>query len=95
MCHHYRISHSEFLSWDKGDRDKALWMMHRKASTCGGCGTRAEEWDPDKDGDRAAHLPSEYVCPGCARLEERRTWLSKQEHLPAGLHLRLVPRDHK
>lgn len=65
VCAAYRIRHSEFLTWSQSDRDKAIWWQIRQAETCRNCGTRPEEWDPDRGGDYYAYEPVVDVCRGC------------------------------
>ncbi len=73
MCAAHGISHSHFLGgpqvWTVEDRDKAIWWQHRKACTCGSCGTRPEEWDPKLGGHRQAYAVSEQICGGCEVLQ--------------------------
>mgnify|MGYP001043409014 CR=1 FL=1 len=45
-----------------------MWMME-KLLTCE-CGTRLEEWDKDKGGERRAYVVETFVCPGCAGITE-------------------------
>lgn len=71
VCDHYRISHSQFLSWSEDDRDKAIWMFIRERQTCQQCGTRPEEWDPAQGGDRDAYHAVVTVCRGCQERESR------------------------
>lgn len=61
----YRVRHSEFLSWDRDDRDKAIWWHLRTQATCPGCGTRAEEWDEARGGHRDAFVAELSRCRGC------------------------------
>jgi hypothetical protein len=65
VCADYRIPHSEFLGWDPVDRDKAIWWHLRKSETCAGCGTRYDDWDPDKGGSRQAYGAEIHRCRGC------------------------------
>lgn len=65
VCAEYQIRHSEFLSWDPDDRDKAIWYTVRKSETCPNCGTREVEWDPDRGGNRAAYHAEICRCRGC------------------------------
>lgn len=77
MCRDYRIPHSEFLrSWSQSDRDKAIWFHLRELETCGGCGTREEEWFPHGRvlNGRPQQPVNAYVaatdyCEGCATRE--------------------------
>jgi len=62
----YRIPHTEFLSWDEGDRKKAIAWEVRKRQTCQMCGTRNEEW---LSGERP-YKPSTHTCIGCRELEK-------------------------
>lgn len=55
------LPHSEFLSWDEDDQDKALGFTREQAKQCSGCGTRKEDWDAD----RFAFVADSYQCPGC------------------------------
>ncbi|MCK2214293.1 hypothetical protein MF672_010890 [Actinomadura sp. ATCC 31491] len=72
VCHHYRIPHSQFLSWPADDRDKAIAYYVRERSRCGTCGTRPEEWDEARGGDRHAYYAVERWCGGCAQIEAMR-----------------------
>ncbi|WP_405149429.1 hypothetical protein OG589_14495 [Sphaerisporangium sp. NBC_01403] len=65
VCHHYLIPHSAFLSWSAEDRDKAIWQHIRKRQACGSCGTRPEEWDETRGGDRNAYIAEPERCRGC------------------------------
>lgn len=89
VCEHYRIPHSQLLEWEKPDRDKAIWKYLRRVSTCSGCGTRPEEWNPAEGGHRGAYLATETVCTGCRQIEERQKWLRDQNTPTAGLHVHL------
>ncbi len=75
ICHHYRIPHSQFLRWRKDDRDKAIAQHVREASRCRTCGTRPEEWDETRGGDRHAYVAVERWCGGCAQIEGRQASL--------------------
>lgn len=73
----------------------ALWQHIREAETCSGCGTRAEEWDPERGGSRTAYLPAETVCPGCRRIGERQEQIAKAyDHIPPGTKVRLHKHDN-
>lgn len=79
LCHHYRIPHSEFLSWSQDDRDKALWWYVRERQTCPQCGTRDEEWDPQQGGHRHAYVATVETCRGCQALKTRESGLTDTE----------------
>jgi hypothetical protein len=72
-CAPIGMPHSQFLGgpprWTPEDRDKALAWQELQRQTCSGCGTRADEWDPNKGGDRRAYVAEVRVCPGCAVRE--------------------------
>lgn len=73
VCAAYGIPHSTFAGWDRDDRDKALWWHIHRVETCQSCGTRPEEWDPDRGGDPDAYVATATHCRGCevrARAEE-------------------------
>lgn len=43
--------------------------MHlRRRETCGKCGTRRSEWNPEKGGDPHAYTAARGHCPGCAEV---------------------------
>jgi hypothetical protein len=61
VCADYRIPHSEFLSWDQLDRDKAIWWRFRANQACSACGTRADEWKADP----YFYVAKAVRCRGC------------------------------
>ena len=69
VCRHYRVFHSEFLARSQSDRDKAIWDYQRWRSACPDCGTRPDEWDPDKGGHRRAYRAVITDCEGCIVIE--------------------------
>lgn len=85
MCHLYRIPHSQFLSWSQLDRDKAIWAYVRERSTCAGCGTRADEWDPQEGGGLDAYKAEQHLCFGCRAIEVERERAG--EKTPAGMQI--------
>ncbi|WP_187234209.1 hypothetical protein [Actinomadura sp. HBU206391] len=90
VCDRYRIPHSEFLSWDEYDREKAIWWMVRERQRCRGCGTRPEEWDPEQGGHKDAYSAGTRMCPGCFHLETAREAGNGKQ--ATGIHLVLKPR---
>ncbi|HEY9354609.1 MAG TPA: hypothetical protein VIP28_15210 [Nocardioides sp.] len=92
VCEAYDIRHSEFLRWDADDRDKAIWHEIHKRQRCPSCGTRPDEWDPEKGGRPDAYRAVVHRCPGCAALEAKREDMEKNpEAYPsrgASAHLR-------
>lgn len=84
VCAAYRVPHSEFLSWDSTDRDKAIWWQLRTAATCGGCGTRPEEWVDDQN----AYAAELRRCRGC-EVRERASASVRTED-GRGVHVVLV-----
>jgi hypothetical protein len=72
ISYEYQMMHSEFLEYSADDRDKAIWFYLRKRQTCQSCGTRPDEWDPEKGGHRAAYLPQIRTCQGCVVIERTR-----------------------
>lgn len=88
MCAAYQIPHSEFLGWDSDDRDKAIAWHLRQAVTCPRCGTRPEEWDPDRGGQRHAYVGEIHRCAGCVVKE--RTEAAPEMDGGRGLHVVLV-----
>lgn len=77
------IPHSHFLggppAWTDEDRDKALAWSERERQTHHKCGTRRDEWDPDRGGRRDAYDYLPDVCPGCEALERAEAVLSGSE----------------
>lgn len=88
MCAEYRVPHSVFLGWDESDRDKAIWWSLRRRQACPSCGTRPEEWNPDRGGHRQAYLGHVEVCPGCVVME--RTGEALEMKQGRGNHVVLV-----
>lgn len=82
VCHHFRIRHSEFLGWSPDDRDKAIWTWLRDRQTCAQCGTRPDEWDPDRGGHRRAYLAQIDVCRGCQAIDQRSKALTDEQRQP-------------
>lgn len=92
------IPHSTFLGrlarpgepvWTAHDREIALAWARNQRQICGGCGTRAEEWDETQGGDRFRYVAWSDRCPGCEVLAQ------EQEQLPEnakGMKVYLVPR---
>ncbi|GAA4221553.1 hypothetical protein GCM10023075_10550 [Streptosporangium album] len=79
VCHHYRIRHSEFLAWSDEDRDKAIWQHIRVRQACGSCGTRPQEWDETRGGDRNAYVAEPERCRGCELKEAAQDSLTGDE----------------
>lgn len=73
------IPHSAFLGWDVDDQDKALAWQQVQRTTCSGCGTRPEEWDPTVGGDRYAYVADARRCPGCEVLAQAQRDLSREQ----------------
>lgn len=88
MCVAYKIPHSEFLSWSRSDRDKAIWWHVREQERCGSCGTRKAEWDPEQGGDRLAYTAVKQRCPGCEAQQRAETSISKSDG--KGIHVQMV-----
>lgn len=88
VCHHYRIRHSEFLSWDADDRDKAVWHYVRERQTCRSCGTRPEEWDPARGGHHHAYVAESERCRGCEVRQAAEASLTGEEG--RGVHVVLT-----
>lgn len=77
MCTKLGLRHSEWLGWDRDDRDKALWWhIHQaehaqeRAEACGSCGTHPKDWDPEHGGHPAAYVAEIISCRGCAAVEK-------------------------
>lgn len=92
ICHHYRIPHSAFLSWNDDDQDKARAFWRFDRSVCTGCGTRPDEWDPAAGGDRRAYSADVIVCPGCQLRGDLQRDLQQQDTEQAGQAIVLLPR---
>jgi RNA polymerase subunit RPABC4/transcription elongation factor Spt4 len=83
------IAHSTFLAWSPSDRDKALWWLIHDRQTCPGCGTRAEEWE----GDRDAYVPEAHHCRGCEVKASADEWFERHRgEFRRGSSMRLQPR---
>jgi hypothetical protein len=81
VCSAYRIRHSEFLSWDPDDREKAITWHVRQAEACPSCGTRPEEWEDNHN----AYVAKEYRCRGCEITQQAQASLT-EEH-GRGVHI--------
>jgi hypothetical protein len=93
VCAEYRIPHSEFLGWSADDRAKAMWWQFRQRQTCGGCGTRPDEW-VGPDGARLdAYKATATLCHGCRAISNARDGLG--ENAPAGVHIVLKPKPRE
>jgi hypothetical protein len=90
VCRAYQIPHSEFLSWDKDDRDKAIWQYVRERQTCKRCGTREAEWLESEGGHRHAYTPVLKRCPGCEAMETYRANIDESKQ-GKGVYIALVP----
>lgn len=88
VCWHHRIRHSEFLSWDPDDRNKAILWYLREADTCPVCSTRPEEWDPERGGHRQAYFGQIIDCEGCVVIQ--RTAAAPEMKHGRGHHVVLV-----
>ena len=77
-CEAYGIPHSQFMGagaagrWTSLDRAKAMAYRAYSRTTCSGCGTRADEWEPALGGDRFAYVTETHRCPGCELIEMER-----------------------
>lgn len=60
-CGPRALPHSEFLSWRREDRDKALWWVIHERTRCSSCGTRPDEFE----GDMNAFAAVPVHCRGC------------------------------
>lgn len=92
VCAEYRIFHSDFLARSTSDRDKAIWWYARKRAACPGCGTRAEEWDPDAGGSWQAYQAVPIQCEGCLKRHRAQEALEKSKP-PPGMHVVLIKRE--
>jgi hypothetical protein len=66
-----------FLGWDRLSREAAIEWARVRADTCT-CGTRLEEWDPERGGHPAAYVATVRDCKGCAAIARRETRLRKE-----------------
>lgn len=83
VCDSMGVSHSHFLGgpprWTDLDRAKALAYQQLMNATCGGCGTRREEWDPKAGGHRNQYLADLDECPGCRLKHELNEQLEEDD----------------
>lgn len=86
------ISHSHFLGgppvWTTLDRDLALWWQIYDSEKCPSCGTREDEWDPDKGGHDHAYRWEIRQCWGCA---EKASGQKKVKDDEPGKWVNLIP----
>lgn len=74
LCDRWGIPHSEFLSWDEMDQDKAVAFARQKAAMCQTCATWPDEWEAD----RFAYVVDADRCPGCELIETERDQLEER-----------------
>lgn len=91
-CGPLGIPHSHFLGgpnrWTPLDQAKALWWKTFEAQRCPSCGTRDEEWDPERGGSIRAYIPVEHQCLGCVVRSGPEKDVQKDD--APGLTIRLV-----
>lgn len=85
------IAHSTFLAWSPDDQDKALAWVALQNATCSACGTREEEWDPARGGDRHAYVADARRCAGCEALAQAQRQMNAEHPDELGIRLGLVP----
>lgn len=67
------LAHDEFLQWSPHARDAALSWLVWSREACSSCGTRPDEWNPERGGHLHAYEAVRHVCRGCevrARAEK-------------------------
>ena len=95
-CAPLGLPHSEFLSWNDDDQDKALAWVTDQAELCaGGCGTRASEWDPKQGGHRFAYITQTRRCPGCELIDMAQQHMREHPEQNRGMLLGLLPNPDK
>ncbi|BBG01554.1 MULTISPECIES: hypothetical protein [Pseudonocardia] len=77
VCEIYQVPHSQFLSWDPDDRDKAVMHQVRKQERCPSCGTHPDDWDPEVGGSVDAYTAKRVHCRGCQETEKANEALEK------------------
>lgn len=87
-CGPLGLPRSEFLRWDRDDRDAAIVWAMRRAAACQSCGTRPEEWDPEQGGSDFAYVAEIRGCRGCETRESAQKQITKDA--PAGMHVVLI-----
>lgn len=92
LCHERGVPHSKFLSWPELDQDKAIAYAAYKASVCQGCGTREDEWDDTRGGDKHAYEATETTCPGCQVRGDLERQLRDSGMEVSGRYVVLIPR---
>jgi len=73
-CGPRALPHSQFLSWDPDDQDKALAWLLEDMSRCPGCGTHPDDWIGE---EKYPLEPPPYSvgsqrCLGCVAAERER-----------------------
>lgn len=89
-CGPLGIAHSEFLSWDDLDQDKAIAWLGFEKSRCPGCNTFPHEYLDDEG--RVLNQPPYIVyserCYGCVGIEDKNKEIGANK---VGYHLRMIP----
>jgi len=87
-CGPLGLPRSTFLAWDPDDQDAALTWSMRRMSTHAACGTRPEEWEPERGGSETAYAADVRGCRGCEVVAAAQDAIPKDA--PAGAHVVLV-----
>lgn len=71
-CAPIGLPHSQFLSWDQDDQDKALAFTVEQRRACSGCGTVTDDWFDEEGQDRVIppYVAKTKYCPGCHELAD-------------------------
>ncbi|WP_327047295.1 hypothetical protein OG320_05220 [Microbispora sp. NBC_01189] len=83
------------MRWSKDDRDKAIAYRLRRKSTCRHCGTRPEEWDETRGGDRNAYVPDVDRCRGCEQVQAYDASLTPEDRRELGRGTYIVLRRRR
>jgi hypothetical protein len=68
LCNKMGIPHSQFMSWDVDDQEKALQYDAWIGMLCPGCSTHPEMWERDQ----YALVGDTHMCHGCREIENAR-----------------------
>ena len=93
MAAAYRVPHSQFLGWDRDDRDKAIAHHLQERSRCTGCGLTRDQQDEAREQDRAergrwgTYVGWPVTCPGCRARAQVGSALTEKESVGRHIHL--------
>lgn len=95
-CGPIGLAHSQFLTWDIDDQDKAMaWSLVKldeeaaHAARCKQCGTLPDEWLDEEGRDREPppYVAKSILCVGCHTIEDKISEIPEAARLHTHVYL--------